>query len=498
MRYARFLSTVALSGALASVGTAARAGSPTNIAAPSADGANAASDDLSLSGALHDSDPADGEGHHFRTRTIQLNAGETVEVAAQSDAFDTVLRVNGPSLSLTNDDAQGEGTNSRLRFTAPATGTYSIVVTSYNAGETGEYQLSVQRGADANANAQPGATNCNGACPTAQPAMPTMPTMPAPTMPAYGQPQPGTYAQPSNGAYVPRLYGPVPADWHWDPAAGMFMPPARSPATNSGDDGSSVAQQDDPADAGELDPGSDASLDPSTPVDNTNAGTGTVYGVFVAVSDYQGQNQSLDDTTADARNLAASFEHSGLMRHGNGIVLTDGHANGAEVRQAFETIGRRVTARDTFVFFFDGHGNSNEVELQSGGLTSNELSGMLNQVHGRQLLVLDSCESGGFASIVRGHANRVGLFSSRASESSYVASEVHSGGWLAYFMIEAVRANLHGGNDGALHLNELTAYVQRGYAQRVHDQQHLVVASGAGQQAVLWHAGRSSVVAMNP
>ncbi len=445
MRVSKFLSTLAVTGALTLSASAALA--------------QRSDDNLAVSGMLSANDSHDDEGHFFRTRRIGLRAGDTVEFSAQSSDFDTVLRVEGPrGFEQSNDDAEGEGLNSRLSFRVPATGMYRVTVTSYNAGESGTYQLAIQHGvnvSDDDSSASNDSSADDGSSNTMIQADPSAPAM-----------------DDGNGAIPPQ-----PPAWAWDDTRHMFVP-VGAPAVATNDDGNT---------------GSPTAQNPFAP--DANAGTGTVYGVFVGVSDYGGSN-NLDYTANDARDLARAFERSGLVRHGNAIVLTDGEATSSQVRQAFQTLAPRVTARDTFVFFFDGHGSSNQVVLRSGAMSGNQLSGLLDGIRGQQLVVLDSCYSGSIAPIIRGHANRVGLFSSRSNETSYVASEVNAGGWLAYFMIQAVRQGV-GGADGAVRVADLVNYVQQGYGQRVGGRQHLVATSGAGNTAMLWRApGRSNSVAV--
>jgi hypothetical protein len=512
MRTPSLLSVLALSGSLTF-----------SVAAPAL-AQTAAGEDLAVSGALHENDPVDAQGRHTQTRSIVLRAGEGVEVAVDSDDFDTWVRVTGPGgLRLENDDSPGEGTNSRVRFRAPANGTYRVTVTSYRAGETGEYHLSVTRGVDVDAandaddeddhDAQDGAPTAAPGC-SAQ-GCPVQPAYPStgyaqqpvyPQQPAYGQPQQWVW-DPSRNMYVAVQPGvPMPGAMVQAPnayaapygAPGMYAVPGYGMPVQPGAGYAPVMPaQPGVDDPGADDPGAFGTPEPPTGAPNPAAGTGSVYGVFVGVSDYGGAND-LQYTAQDARTLASAFQRAGLIRHGNAIVLTDGEATEANVRHAFQVLAPRVGERDTFVFFFDGHGSSNRILLRSGGMSSQEISRLLDGVRGQQLVVLDSCYSGSLASVVRGHPNRVGLFSSRADEVSYVASEVQAGGYLAYFMIQAVRGGASGGADGALQVGELASYVQRSYDQRVGGRQHLVVATGAGRQATLWRTvpGRADL-AMN-
>ena len=187
---------------------------------------------------------------------------------------------------------------------------------------------------------------------------------------------------------------------------------------------------------------------------------GTTYGVFVGITHYRGENEDLPGTADDARNLAQSFERAGWMQRHNAIVLTDESATADRVRQAFSALAPRVGPRDMFVFFFDGHGDADELDLRGRDLTRRDLSRMLDGVRGRSLVVLDSCNSGGFASVVRGHPTRAGLFSSRANESSSVAEEVGSGGWLAWHFRRAVDGGVRRRADGSIDFDEVSRYVQ--------------------------------------
>jgi len=407
--------------------------------------------DLSVSGTLARGDSQDDGGRYLETRTLQLRAGEGVSISLDSSEFDTVVRVTGPDFSAENDDSDGNGTNSRLAFQAITAGDYQITVTSYGPKETGAYALVVHRETGAPV---PPPTNA-GDPPRLDPRAPGDPPNAGGGDPVLGQ------------------------SWVWDERQHRFVPAGTA---NDPGDGPPRGQTQPPGD------------NPFVPDGAPGDGSGTVYGVFVGVSNYGGGND-LDDTANDARNLAAAFEHTGMIHRGNAIVLTDDDATTGRVRQAFQTLSQRVTAHDTFVFFFDGHGDVNEVELQSSPLTGRELSSLLQDIRGEQVVILDSCYSGSIASVMRGNPRRIGLFSSRSTETSFVASEVHAGGWLAYFMIQAVTTRL-AGRDGSLNLRDLVAYLQRGYSRRVGSHQHLVVASAA-RSATLWRVpGRSNTVAL--
>jgi hypothetical protein len=106
-----------------------------------------------VSGTLSSDDPVLGDDSHYDLYTFQARAGQRYAITLHSDAFDTYLAVgrgadgageqcDEDSDCETNDDG-GEGTDSRIRFTASVDGVYSIRANSLEGGETGDYTLSL-------------------------------------------------------------------------------------------------------------------------------------------------------------------------------------------------------------------------------------------------------------------------------------------------------------------------------------------------------------------
>ncbi len=552
MQPSRFLSLIALSGSL-TFGVASKAMAQGAPSAAAAQGTVS-----SLDAELSAQDQADGEGRHFRTRTVALRANEGVEIAVSSDAFDTMVRVDGPNGQqvAANDDAPGEGLNSRVRFRAPVTGNYRVTVTSYSAGETGDFHMELTRGVSVDA---------AGALPANTPVAPSTGIVVAPRAPTgqvnpgasgcdpSGCPLPGTdpnvgvnagnffgtpaqqYVQGPNGQLIPfnepgtpgagaigvapgvnGMYGMAPSMPMMPGANGMYgyyaapQMPGNYAVPGYGSPTYGVPNYGVPgygmpgANNGATDPSfgsNDPSVDPNEPFgtdpnpvpptgNNTATGNGNVYAVVVGISDYGGAN-NLDFVADDARNLQAALVQRGVARAQNVIMLTDAQATPMAVQQAFRTMSQRVTDRDTFVFFFDGHGSHNQIVLRNGRMDTQTLSAGLDRIRGQHLVVLDSCYSGSMSGMVQGHANRTGLFSSTASQVSYVASEFQSGGYLAWFLIQAIRQGV-GGSDG-LQVPELTRFVQQQYGQHVNGRQTLAVAGA--QNMTLWGGASSGNVA---
>lgn len=83
--------------------------------------------------------------HHYDHFQFQARAGQRIEIIMRSADFDTYLELSRDGEWLaSDDDGLGEGTNSRLRFTAPEDGTYYLVARSLFAEQNlGTYTLTV-------------------------------------------------------------------------------------------------------------------------------------------------------------------------------------------------------------------------------------------------------------------------------------------------------------------------------------------------------------------
>ncbi len=95
-------------------------------------------------GSLEASDEVCSRGSHADRYVITGAAGTTIQAQLQSDNFDTYLILEGANGNETAwDDDGGAGTNSRLHFTLPEDGLYTVIATSYSAGTVGTYTLEV-------------------------------------------------------------------------------------------------------------------------------------------------------------------------------------------------------------------------------------------------------------------------------------------------------------------------------------------------------------------
>jgi hypothetical protein len=244
---------------------------------------------------------------------------------------------------------------------------------------------------------------------------------------------------------------------------------------------------------------------------------GRLFGVLVGVTTYY--DAPLYGCADDAVFLAESIESRGLADDTTLIVLTDKEATRDAVRAAIATIAEQAGPEDTVMIFFSGHGGVQDAEdgdeLELDGLdetlvfadsavTDNEFVGWLDELESEMvLLALDSCQSGGFARDFMTRPGRLGLFSSDEDVLSSTAEAVGAGGFLSYYLRQAVAgfADARPG-DGAMMAGELTDSLQQGFIDQhramnadgsFEPLQRLVVERGSfGWEDVLWYYPRAA------
>jgi hypothetical protein len=93
---------------------------------------------------LLDSNDQELSGAYLDVYEVEARVGERIIVDLRSEAFDTLLRVLDPDGTGEENDDYGYDTgHSHIEMLALKTGVYSVQVTSYSPGETGEYVLQI-------------------------------------------------------------------------------------------------------------------------------------------------------------------------------------------------------------------------------------------------------------------------------------------------------------------------------------------------------------------
>ena len=105
--------------------------------------------DESHTGALTDDDAVwESDGSRYDDYHVRITRGQRVQVAMNSDEFDTYLMVAQPdgSEAAQNDDCpEPPGTlNSCVDFVAPTSGRYRVIANAYDASGRGAYTLTIR------------------------------------------------------------------------------------------------------------------------------------------------------------------------------------------------------------------------------------------------------------------------------------------------------------------------------------------------------------------
>lgn len=446
-------------------------------------------------GRLEQGDAKLSDGEYNDSFPLELTPGNRVVTDLRSSDFDTYVVLRSPSGEVVgNDDYEGSEEHSRIEHTAAEAGEYRVFVTSYEAGESGAYRLDIQVD-EQDTTAGPasdliaigvGQTR-RGRLESTDPEHPDrgysdlyafegvvgqsvavdlrasdLDSYLVVTTPGGREIENDDFGDSLNHSRIE-----IPIE-----EAGRYRVRVTSYASGETGDYELAVQG---IQGGSRSPGG-----PGGP-----AGRGEIYGIFVGVSDYGGRANDLSYTDRDAVRVHGAMLNAAGMSPQNGYLLQ----NAGATRAAFETALRRIastaTERDTVVIFFSGHGDrvprptgfdradpdgmDETLEFYDRPLLDDELSAMLDTVRaGRQLLVFDSCFSGGFAKDVISVPGRMGLFSSEEDVTSAVAAKFRAGGYLSVFFGDSIiEAYADEDGDGGVSAIELSHYIAECYRAQV-------------------------------
>ncbi len=458
-------------------------------------------------------------GEYVDTFTFDGRPGQRIEIDLAATGFDGYLVFVTPAGEPThNDDAPGEPGHSRLEADLGEMGTYMVVVTSYSPGEVGEYTLTVEVTEDAGYSRQRDATPLVAGTPV------TAALEEGDTKLAAGE-YIDTYVFEGSAGQTMAVELTSAA---FDTFLGLELPSGGDPIQNDDFGGRRDASRIEfqlqetgryrvlvtsynPGEQGAYQLQLVLGEGGSTPVRPAGGG-GRIFGVFVGLGDYPGDEDDLPYTAEDAALLQAAFVRGAGMAGADSVVLTDAAATLQGVRDAISAQGAQAGPEDTFVFFYSGHGSRKKradwpasdpdgmdetMMLYDGHLYDDEFATLMDGVEaGTSLLILDACFAGGFSKDVISKPGRMGMFSSEEDVSSGVAAKFRAGGYLARFVSDAIGDGLADDGDGGLTALELCQYVHERYRAdvkssgtggvsgfvmmgREHGFQHLVVDRGS-------------------
>jgi hypothetical protein len=446
-------------------------------------------------GRLSNDDQTLRSGEYVDSYTFEGRPGERVVIDVASDDFDTYLILIPPrGERQENDDIEGRPNHSVIDADVRESGTYRVLVTSYENGESGSYELRIDLGSAE----QPSADRPRDAV-----AISYDQTAEGRLSPGDARLESGEYRDiyTFEGQSGDRIVLEL-ASREFDPYLSL-KPPAGEQIDNDDADGRqdlsrieltlreggryrvAVTSYESGMTGGYRLTLRRASGLPSVARPPAGPHARRVFGIFVGIADYPGTDNDLRYTADDARHMQQTLPPAAGMAPRDVTLLVNGQATVANLRRAVQTVAREATADDMFVFFYSGHGGRTShtgppqpadpdgqdetLALHDGDVTDDEMSAWMSGVHAAvSLIVLDSCFSGGFSKDVISVPGRMGVFSSEEDVTSSVAAKFRAGGYLAPFIVEAVGNGLADEDrDGSITALELSQYLHERFRSDV-------------------------------
>ncbi len=444
-----------------------------------------------VSGELSASDAQLATGAHFDRYTIDGREGQMLELQLNSDALDPYLQIDGPDgFTLANDD--DDGLNSRIIVRLPATGSYTVMATSYGPRETGAYRLSVAEaasGAEVTAGLR-GRPRRAGAAddPVIQ----------------LGANQQGTLARGDDRLGSGEFFDAFRFQGRRGQRVAINVDSSDFDTYVIINTPSGEQIDNDDREPGNLNAGLERVLpadgeyrvmvtsyrpnetgayrlsvaESAGPARIANVRTGQrVFAVMVGISDYGGTgNNDLAYTDDDATDLAAALRAQGVLNPAS-VILTNAEGTVEGIRSAVARVAQQAGPDDLFMFFYSGHGQQEDAAVSAtepdgrdetlavidGSITDDQLAEWLRPVRARMtLVILDSCYAGGFGRDIVTRPGIMGIWSSEEDLTSLVAERFQAGGYVAHFLRAAFNGEADLNGDRAVDAGELTTFLRRG------------------------------------
>jgi hypothetical protein len=447
----------------------------------------------SVDGELTASDTRLPSGEYADRYLVEGREGQLLDLRLTASGHDPFVQIDGPGgFTASNDDDPDNGLNSRLVVRLPATGRYTIMATSYGAGETGAYRLAISEAAAGTAVTEGGRNRPRRADAAPDPLI------------QLGRAQTGALAQGDErlgsgeffdgyrfqGRRGQRVAISITSS-NFDTYAILNTPGGdridnddRSPGDTNAliervlpEDGEYrlMVTSYRPGETGSYQLSVAESAGPPR-IANVQGGQ-RVFAVFVGISDYGGTgNNDLAFTDDDATDLAAALRQQGVLSPAS-IVLTNAEGTVDGIRNAISRVGSQAGPNDLFMFFYSGHGQQEDTQVSAtepdgrdetlavrdGSITDDQLAEWLRPISARMtMVILDSCYSGGFGRDIVNRPGVMGIWSSEEDLTSLVAERFRAGGYLAHFLRTAFAGEADLNGDRAIDAGELSTFVRRG------------------------------------
>ncbi|MFC1979162.1 caspase domain-containing protein [Chloroflexota bacterium] len=124
------------------------------------------------------------------------------------------------------------------------------------------------------------------------------------------------------------------------------------------------------------------------------------WAVVVGISDYEDSNLDVDCTAHSATEIHDQL--ASIWGQGHTKLFLDSQATKSNIQTSIvDWLGSQADANDTVLFFFTGHGDDSEAQeyicVYDEDISDVELNEWMSEIaSSAQIIVLDSCHSGGF------------------------------------------------------------------------------------------------------
>lgn len=202
------------------------------------------------------------------------------------------------------------------------------------------------------------------------------------------------------------------------------------------------------------------------------------YAIITGVSNYEGTDNDLSQSTKDAKRLASLYQSQGATV----ILMTSKNATRDNVIAAIRKVKNSATSNDRIVFTYSGHGIKNIIctyaSPSSKMLTYNDLFKELDLCQAKDIVCyIDACFSGSAAEnmhtkdwndingkawekIMKGNPRYIVFLSSRSDETS-AESRIAGSGLLTNAIIKGLRGKADSDGDKNITVMELFKYVHK-------------------------------------
>ncbi len=174
-------------------------------------------------------------------------------------------------------------------------------------------------------------------------------------------------------------------------------------------------------------------------VNEKNSSFSDGYAVIVGISDYSGSINDLEFCDDDAQEFKELLLGKYGFKESNVYLLTDSDANLTNLENVLQEVNETAGPDDLLVFWFSGHGSSNNLVLYDSSLYDKSLRNMLDLNVSARAIFVDMCYAESLFSEgddLKNLGNSVVLASSDKNGLAYEDSSFQNGVF-SYFLFEA-------------------------------------------------------------